>query len=46
MVGGPLLGLAQQIGYRSAYLMCLVISVIGLILLVISGMTARRENVR
>jgi SET family sugar efflux transporter-like MFS transporter len=46
MVGGPLLGLAQQIGYRSAYLMCLVISVIGLILLVISGMTARHESVR
>jgi SET family sugar efflux transporter-like MFS transporter len=46
MIGGPLLGLAQQIGYRSAYLMCLVISVIGLILLVITGMTARRESVR
>ncbi len=46
MVAGPLLGLAQQIGYRSAYLMCLVMSVIGLILLVITGMTARRESVR
>jgi SET family sugar efflux transporter-like MFS transporter len=46
MIGGPLLGLAQQIGYRSAYLMCLVISAIGLILLVVTGMTARRESVR
>lgn len=46
MIGGPLLGLAQQIGYRSAYLMCLVLSAIGLILLVVTGMTARRESVR
>ncbi|MBP2327735.1 SET family sugar efflux transporter-like MFS transporter [Kibdelosporangium banguiense] len=46
MVSGPLLGLAQEIGYRTAYLMCLAMSALGLILLVTAGMTARRESVR
>ncbi|MET0233750.1 MAG: sugar efflux transporter [Kibdelosporangium sp.] len=45
MLSGPLLGLAQQLGYRTAYLMSLVMSAFGLILLVMTGMTARRESV-
>ncbi|WP_253884815.1 sugar efflux transporter [Actinokineospora diospyrosa] len=36
MVAGPLLGLAQQLGYRTAYLMSLVMSALGVLLLLVS----------
>ncbi|GAA2999962.1 sugar efflux transporter [Actinokineospora diospyrosa] len=36
MIAGPLLGLAQQLGYRSAYLMCLSMAGLGLLLLALA----------
>ncbi|WHT16328.1 sugar efflux transporter [Crossiella sp. CA-258035] len=45
MLAGPLLGLAHQLGYRTAYLMSLALAVLGVVLLVITGMIARRAGV-
>ncbi|MBP2478598.1 SET family sugar efflux transporter-like MFS transporter [Crossiella equi] len=45
MVSGPLLGIAQGLGFRSAFLMCLVLTVCGTVLLVAAGMTGRRGSV-
>lgn len=36
MIAGPLLGLAQQLGYRNAYLMCLSMAGLGLLLLALA----------
>jgi MFS transporter, SET family, sugar efflux transporter len=45
MLSGPMLGLAQQLGYRTAYVMSLAMSTVGVVLLVLTGMITRRESV-
>ncbi|MGO1055193.1 sugar efflux transporter [Crossiella sp. CA198] len=45
MLAGPLLGLAQTLGYRSAYLMSLGLAVLGVVLLITTGIIGGRGNV-